>query len=110
MSPLPPPPLAAGALKSDRQRPWPLRLGLALALAATGLLSGLLSGPLEPMQAQQIAGPSPRDLKALVSDSQSQEDGKPGHGSVRGRELVLDRRRRLLLVIDTPARPVAEQA
>lgn len=98
---LPPPALAANALKSDLQRPWPLRLGLALILTTTGLLSVFLSGPLEPMRAQQIAGPSPRDLNPLVSDAQSQEDGKAGHGSVQGRELVLDRRRRLLLVIDS---------
>jgi L,D-transpeptidase ErfK/SrfK len=96
-SPLPPPALAAAALKSDRQRPWLPRLGLALALATTGLLSG----PLEPIQAQQISGPSPADLNPPVNDAQSQETGKPGHGNVRGRELVLDRRRRLLLVIDS---------
>ena len=101
VSPLPPQALAAANLNSDRQRPWPLRLGLALALATTGLLSGLLTGPLEPIQAQQIAGPSPADLNPPVNDAQSQETGKPGHGSVQGRELVLDRRRRLLLVIDS---------
>ena len=101
VSPLPPPALAAANLKSDLQRPWPLRLGLALILTTTGLLSVFLSGPLEPMRAQQIAGPSPRDLNPLVGDAQSQEDGKAGHGSVQGRELVLDRRRRLLLVIDS---------
>jgi lipoprotein-anchoring transpeptidase ErfK/SrfK len=72
-----------------------------LALATTGLLSGLLTGPLEPIQAQQIAGPSPADLNPPANDAQSQETGKPGHGSVQGRELVLDRRRRLLLVIDS---------
>ena len=101
VSPLPPQALAAANLNSDRQRPWPLRLGLALALATTGLLSGLLTGPLEPIQAQQIAGPSPADLNPPANDDQSQETGKPGHGSVQGRELVLDRRRRLLLVIDS---------
>ena len=100
VSPLPPA-LAASTLNSDRQRPWPLRLGLALALAATGLLNSLLSGPLEPMRAQQIEGPSPGALTPRVGDSQSQEDGKPGPGGVQGRELVLDRRRRLLLVIDS---------
>ena len=98
---LPPGALAATALKSDRRKPWPLGLGLALILTTTGLLSVFLSGPLEPMRAQQIAGPSPADLTPLVNDSPSQEAGKAGHGSVQGRELVLDRRRRLLLVIDS---------
>ena len=100
-SPLPPAPLAAAALSSNRRRPWPLRLGLAMALATTGLLTSLLPGLLEPMQAQQIAGPSPGDLNPLVDNAKSQEDVRPGHGSVQGRELVLDRRRRLLLVIDS---------
>jgi lipoprotein-anchoring transpeptidase ErfK/SrfK len=71
-------------------------LGQVLALA----FAGLLTGPLEPLGAQPLAGPSPSDLNAQVVSPQSRDELKPENPNTNGRQLVLDRRRRLLLVID----------
>jgi len=105
---------------------WPLRLGLGLALASVGLLTGLQE-PLQaqtihtqtvqaqtvqaqPLQAQPVqvqtvqvktvAGPSPGDPSVHAVNPPIQAALRPENPSANGRELVLDRRRRLLLVID----------
>jgi L,D-transpeptidase ErfK/SrfK len=94
--PLPPPLVSPTAAEGRWPGPWPLRLGLGLALAS----AGLLAGPLEPLRAQMVAGPSPGDPSARVIPPPGQADVRPANPSARGRELVLDRRRRLLLVIE----------
>ena len=75
---------------------WPLRLGLGLALASVGLLTGLQ----EPLRAQTVQEPSPGDPSAQTVNPPSQDALRPENPRANGRELVLDRRRRLLLVIE----------
>ena len=93
---------------------WPLRLGLGLALASVGLLTGLQEplraqtvqepSPGDPsvqaVQVQKVEGPSPGDPSAQTVNPPSQDALRPENPRAHGRELVLDRRRRLLLVIE----------
>jgi len=75
---------------------WPLRLGIGLALASVGLLTGLQ----EPLRAQTVQEPSSGNPSAQTVNPPSQDALRPENPRAHGRELVLDRRRRLLLVIE----------
>jgi lipoprotein-anchoring transpeptidase ErfK/SrfK len=77
-----------------------------LALASVGLLPGFQE-PLQAqtvqaqtVQAQTVAGSSPGDHSVQAVTPPSEAAIRPENPSAHGRELVLDRRRRLLLVLD----------